>query len=188
VLLRGNRATKGDAWSYAAFASPGCAPLARLGLDVELAPHLLRPSRPFELRAAFDPRVRVVQVVPGMDPEAIDRAAEGARGIVLAAFGVGNVPVRARPLAPAVRRAVDAGCTVLVVTQARAGGVELHRYAGGAALAEAGALPGGDLRLEAGAVKLMHALALHPDDAAARACYLTTDQAGEMGGSQHLAD
>src|SRR5579862_8694524 len=46
-LLRGNRATKGDAWSYDAFASLGCAPLARLGLDVEIAPHVRRPTAPF---------------------------------------------------------------------------------------------------------------------------------------------
>jgi L-asparaginase len=77
---------------------------------------------------------------------------------------------------------------VLVVTQARAGGVELGRYTGGAALADAGAIGGGDLHLEAGSVKLMHALALHPDDAAARARYLATDVAGELQVAEHLAD
>src|SRR5579871_2988320 len=187
-LLRGNRATKGDAWSYAAFASPGCPPLARLGLDVEIADHVRAPSEPFVLsqpkgRAAFDPRVAVVHLLPGMDPRALsswlDASAGEVRGIVLAAFGTGNAPLRPRPLAPAVRRAVDAGVTVLVVTQARAGAVDLALYETGAALAEAGALSGGDMLLEAASVKLMHALALFPDDAAARATYLATNVAGE---------
>ena len=40
------------------------------------------------------------------------RADGGARGVVLAAFGVGNVPSRARSVAAAVARLVDGGVTV----------------------------------------------------------------------------
>jgi L-asparaginase len=186
-LLRGNRCTKGDAWSYAAFASPACPPLARLGLDVEIAAHVRRPSLPFSCEPEFDPRIAVVSVVPGMDPRLLDAIVErgDTRGIVLAAFGVGNVPVKTRPLAPSVRRAVEAGITVLVITQARSGSVDLSLYENGAALAQAGALSGGDLLLEAATVKLMHALALTPDDPAARARYLARDVAGERGDDAH---
>ena len=53
TLLRGNRATKGDAWSYTAFASPNCPPLARLGLDVEIAPHVRRPRGAVRRRRAL---------------------------------------------------------------------------------------------------------------------------------------
>jgi L-asparaginase len=185
-LLRGNRATKGDAWSYAAFASPGCLPLARLGLDVEIAPHVRRPQREFRADGRFDSRVGVYHVLPGMIPATLARLAgageEGLRGIVLAAFGVGNVPSRAAEVAPEVRRLVDAGVTVLVVTQARAGAVDLGLYSNGVGLREAGAVPGGDLGLEAASVKLMHALARWPDDAAARRAYLEADVAGERSG------
>jgi L-asparaginase len=178
-LLRGNRATKGDAWSYGAFASPGCAPLARLGLDVEIGAHLRRPTRPFAIDARFDARVVVGWVVPGMEPSALARTAEGARGLVLAAFGVGNVPLRPHSVAAEVARLVERGVDVLVVTQARAGAVDFSLYESGAQLREAGAISGGDLLLEAAVVKLMHALALHPDDAAARRRYLLDDIAGE---------
>ncbi len=188
-LLRGNRSTKGDAWSYAAFASPGCPPLARLGLDVEIAAHVRAPSQPFALRAEFDPRVAVVHVLPGMEPRVLDAwldATGGAvRGVVLAAFGTGNAPLRARPLAPSVRRAVDGGVTVLVVTQARAGAVDLTLYENGAALADAGALSGGDMLVEAASVKLMHALAQFPADPRARAAYLERDAAGERSDATH---
>ncbi len=182
-LYRGNRASKGDAWSYDAFASPGCPPLARLGLDVEIGAHLRKPREPFRADGRFDPRVAVCHVLPGMEPSLLARlAGDGEtrlRGLVLAAFGVGNVPVRARSLTGEVRRLVDAGVTVLVVTQARAGHVDLHLYKNGVALAEAGALSGGDLGLEAATTKLMHALALWPDDARARRDYLMADVAGE---------
>ncbi len=194
ALLRGNRATKGDAWSYTAFASPNCAPLARLGLDVEIAPHVRRPRGGFSVDGRFDARVAVCFVTPGMDPRLVERlgagdADGGARGVVLAAFGVGNVPSRARSVAAAVRRLVDGGVTVAVVTQAHAGAVDLSLYANGVALRDAGAVAGGDMGLEAAVAKLMHALGRFPDDATARADYFARDVAGERGdGLLHLAD
>jgi L-asparaginase len=194
TLLRGNRATKGDAWSYTAFASPNCPPLARLGLDVEIAPHVRRPGGAFAVDGRFDPRVAVCFVTPGMDPGLVERlgtgeAEAGARGVVLAAFGVGNVPMRARSVATAIKRLVDGGVTVAVVTQAHAGAVDLSLYANGVALRDAGALSGGDMGIEAAVAKLMHALARFPDDAAARASYFVSDVAGERGdGALHIRD
>jgi L-asparaginase len=194
ALLRGNRATKGDAWSYGAFASPNCAPLARLGLDVQIAHHVRRPVVPFAVDARFDARVGVAYVTPGMVPALLERvgadgADGGTRGVVLAAFGVGNVPMRARSVATAVRRLVDGGVTVLVVTQAHAGAVDLALYENGAVLRDAGALSGGDMGIEAAVAKLMHALGTFPADASARAHYLVSDVAGERGDSSvHIPD
>jgi L-asparaginase len=193
-LLRGNRATKGDAWSYSAFASPNCPPLARLGLDVEIGAHVRRPQQPFAVDARFDPRVAVCYVTPAMAPALLERVGAGEgdggiRGVVLAAFGVGNVPARARSIATAVQRLTDGGVTTLVVTQAHAGAVDLALYANGVCLRDAGALSGGDMGIEAAVAKLMHALARFPDDAAARAAYLTSDVAGERGdGRVHIRD
>ena len=179
-LLRGNRASKGDAWSYGAFASPNCAPLARLGLDVEIGDHVRRPMGAFAVDARFDTRVAVAYVTPGMDPAQLARVGESMRGVVLLAFGVGNVPAGASGLPRQVRALVDGGCEVLVVTQARAGGVDLGLYHNGAVLADAGALSGGDLGVEAAVTKLMVALARWPEDRAARKAFLVADVAGEL--------
>ena len=129
-----------------------------------------------------------------MDPRLVERlgaadADGGARGVVLAAFGVGNVPSRARSVAAAVARLVAGGVTVVVVTQAHAGAVDLSLYANGVALRDAGALAGGDMGVEAAVAKLMHALGRFPDDPAARAEYFVRDVAGERGdGSVHVRD
>jgi L-asparaginase len=193
-LLRGNRATKGDTWSYTAFASPNCPPLARLGLDVEIGTHVRRPSAPFASDGRFDARVAVGYVTPGFDPRQLvrlvgDAGDGGARGLVLAAFGVGNAPERTRSVAAEIRRLVDGGLTVLVATQAHAGAVDLSLYANGVGLRDAGALSAGDMGIEASVTKLMHALACFPDDAAARGAYLTRDVAGERGdGRLHIGD
>jgi len=187
-LWRGNRAKKGDAWSYRAFTSPHCPPLARLGLDVEVATHVRRPTEPFAVDARFDPRVVSALVTPGLDPAALVRLAEGSLGLVLAAFGVGTAPRRIRPIELAVRALVDAGVTVLVVTQAQSGTVDLSLYENGAALRDAGAIAGADMTLEAAVVKLMAACARF-DDLDARRAWIERDVAGERGSiERHLRD
>jgi len=187
-LWRGNRAKKGDAWAYGAFGSPGCPPLARLGLDVEVAAHVRRPRGAFTLDARFDPSVVVGLVTPGIEPAALDRLADGARGVVLAAFGVGNVPLKSRSVARAVARIVERGTPVLVVTQAQSGTVDLSRYANGAALADAGAIGGADMTLEAAVAKLMAALARFPADPTALRAYLERNVAGERGAAETHQD
>ena len=92
-------------------------------------------------------------------------------------------------MAAAVRRLVDGGVTVPVVTQAHAGAVDLSLYANGVALRDAGAVAGGDMGVEAAVAKLMHALGQLPDDGTAREDYFARDVAGERGdGLLHLRD
>jgi L-asparaginase len=181
LLLRGCRAVKGDARSYHAFESPGVEPLARMGFDVDIGAHVRRPSGPLRSDTRFDARVAVVYVTPGLEPSVVEAMLDSAaapRGLVLAAYGVGTVPRVTRALAPVVRRAVDAGTEVVVVTQ-RGGVIDLDLYENSRALADAGAVAGGQMRIEAATVKLMQALARF-DDHAARRRWLTTDIAGEL--------
>jgi L-asparaginase len=182
LLLRGCRAVKGDARSYHAFESPGVEPLARMGFDVDIGAHVRRPVGPFRSDARFDRRVAVVYVTPGLEPSAVEAMLDSAvspRGLVVAAYGVGTVPRVTRALGPVVRRAVDSGTEVVVVTQ-RGGVIDLDLYENSRALADAGAVAGGQMRIEAATVKLMQALARF-DDRAARRRWLTTDIAGELG-------
>jgi L-asparaginase len=181
LLLRGCRATKSHAHDYRAFESPGCPPLARLGVDVDVAAHVRRPTAPFSCDARFDPAVLVVFVTPGMGPELLRDVLEDPvppRGLVLAAFGSGTIPSRVRPLAPVVAEAIaQRGVEVLVITQA-GGHVDLSLYENSRPLLEAGAVEGGSMGVEAAVTKLMHALATRPDRPDRRR-YLETDVAGE---------
>lgn len=183
LLLRGCRATKSNVQDYRAFDSPGCPPLARLGVDIEFEPHIRRPDSPadFQLHPNFDGRVMMVFLHPGMDPDHVRTLIEGDAppdGIVLAAYGVGTVPTSRRPVAPVVREAVDRGIEVLVATQS-SGEVDLGLYENSLPLSDAGAIPAAEMTLEASITKLMHALALYPDDRDARREYLLTNVAGE---------
>ncbi len=174
-LLRGTRATKLDAEHYRAFDSPGVEPLGRLGLDLDLRTGPREPTRgPLRLLPDFDPAVAVAWATPAWSPASFDALAQSVRGVVLAAWGVGTT---AGHLAPSVRRAVDAGIDVLVVSQA-GGRIDLNLYPNGRALRDAGAISGGRMRVEAAVPKFMHALA-NIGDRAARRTWLATDVAGE---------
>jgi L-asparaginase len=181
LLLRGCRAVKADARSYHAFESPGVEPLARMGFDVDIGEHVRRPIGSFRAEGRFDSRVAVVYVTPGLEPSVVEAMLDSEiapRGLVVAAYGVGTVPRITRALAPIIRRAIDAGTEIVVVTQ-RGGVIDLDLYENSRAVADAGAVPGGQMRIEAATVKLMQALARFPDHVSRRR-WLTTDVAGEL--------
>lgn len=183
LLLRGCRAHKRHMHDYRGFDSPGCEPLARLGIDVRTAPHVRTAAAPFVAHTALEPRVLCIQVTPGLPADAVDAAIQSGsvRGVVLVAFGVGTVPDEkaAHALAPRIERWTREGVDVLVLTQS-GGWVDLPLYRNSERLALAGAIPGGSMTLEAGTTKLMHALGRFTDPGTRRA-WLQRNVAGELG-------
>jgi L-asparaginase len=179
-VYRGARAFKRDAWALAAFESPSCAPLVELGVDVEIARHVRAPApalAPFDPR--IEPRVLAVRVFPGLDPELIRGALRaGVKGLVLEAYGTGNLPHLGGSLIPALEEAHALGVPVLVVSQCPRGFVDMRRYGGGAAAAAAGAISGGDMTREAALAKMMIGLARYDSPAELRA-WLERDVIGE---------
>jgi L-asparaginase len=155
-LYRGCRVMKMDAWGMNAFGSPGCATLAELGLGVQVAPHVLPPRSiaPFDPR--IEPRVLAVRTFPGLDPTLLHGAlASGVRGIVIEAFGSGNVPRLDRSLVPVIEAASARDVPVVIVSQCPRGAVDLEAYKGGLAALDAGAIGAGDMTAEAALTKLM---------------------------------
>lgn len=179
-MLRGCRSLKADAWAFEAFGSPACAPLVELGIGVQVAPHVRRPGALRVLDERIEPSVLAVRVFPGLDPRLVIGALRaGVRGLVLEAYGTGNLPNgREGSLIPAIEEATARGVPVVVVSQCPRGHVELLRYEGGAAAAHAGAIDGGDMTVEAALAKLMIGLGRYGDGDALRA-FLLADVAGE---------
>ncbi len=180
LALRGVRATKRDAWAYGAFESPNCAPLVELGLGVDIAPHVRSAASlsPFDPR--MDPSVLAVRVFPGFDPSLLTGALRvGVHGLVLEAYGTGNLPHLGGSLIPALEEARDRGVPVVIVSQCPRGFVDMQRYAGGAAAADAGAISGGDMTLEAAIAKMMVGLGRYgAGEGLTR--YLESDCVGEL--------
>jgi len=153
-LFRGNRTTKTSVQSYEAFTSPNCPPLISMG--VEMIRETVAPlkKQPFHFAPGFDRRVAVVSLAPGISPHSLKvMAIEGARAVVIRAFGMGNIPTIGWP--DAIHTLCSNGVAVIIVSQCSQGSVIPGRYEGSTAAAEAGALFGAELTTEAAVTKSM---------------------------------
>jgi L-asparaginase len=102
----------------------------------------------------------------------------GVRGLVLEAYGTGNLPRLGGSLIPALQEAKERQVPVIVVSQCPRGLVDLTRYGGGAEAAAAGAISGGDMTREAAIAKLMIGLGRYGSGPELRT-FLESDIAGE---------
>lgn len=172
-LFRGVRTLKTSVWQFDAFESPNLEPLARAGVDLIIHDHVRRPQGPLRLHGGFTEGVVTLQLHPGLDARVLDALVGSGqtRGIILRAFGAGNLPVEDGMWPAAIRRAVQARVPVVVVSQVPHGGVDLGWYECGQRTRDAGAADGGDLTTPAAVVKLMWGLHQGLDVEGIRALY-----------------
>ncbi|MCM1148823.1 MAG: asparaginase [Butyricicoccus sp.] len=162
-LLRGCRATKVSSDELAAFDSPNYPPLASADIDIRYNDKLIRPAiGPLEL-AEFPENlpIAVLKVFPGIQFSLLEGImTEQLSGLVLEAFGVGNLPQQDEELLHAVRKAAANGTIIVVCTQCLRGSVRLGAYETSSALRRAGAVSGYDMTVEAAVAKLYYLFGL----------------------------
>lgn len=169
-VLPARYATKVHTLALEAFDAPGGFRLGEVGSDDVRLAAVPRRRPALDLDAVPDvlPRVDVVPLSLGVDGTFLRAAREaGALGLVLDAFGAGNVT-------PAVlaetERALADGVLVLVASRCHAGPVSaIYGAGGGVDLVRAGALLAGDLRAPKARLLLTLALATTRDLDEARA-------------------
>ncbi len=139
---RGVAADKLSVHRYEAFDTPNLPPLAELGLHVQVHPHAGCFERrvPEGIGAAFETRLEVYSPFPGM-PWTIPP--EGTRGVVVEAYGAGNLPMGRPDLQNLFDHCRDRDIPLVITSQCLWGGVDLETYELGALAAEAGAIGGG---------------------------------------------
>jgi L-asparaginase len=166
-LLRANRATKLSASDYIAFESFNFPRLANIGLEIDWAwSHLssdekTKPGKP-AWQMNFNERVFCFKIFPGISGEILRSTVymKACQGIVLEAFGAGNVPSHEDAVVDMIEHATELGKPVVVVSQCPHGKVDLDLYECGRRAKKAGAISAGDMTREATVVKLMHGLGL----------------------------
>ncbi|MES2441197.1 MAG: asparaginase [Pseudomonadota bacterium] len=185
-VLRGNRTRKKDANGYAAYQSPKFPPLAKVGANivVDETRILPLPDKAFYVRRNLDERVITFDVFPGIQHSKFAAkllSDADLRGVVVRAYGAGNIPTDPKFLAQ-FEAATKRGVTVLNVTQCTEGRVELGLYETSNLLLSIGMVSGTDLTPEAALVKLMIGLGDEDinDDPYALRDFLQTSQAGEQ--------
>lgn len=159
-IMRGCRAVKVRASGFSAFESVnahyvGTVSNQGLVLEESVLPKFV--GKP-ELRTDVTDAVFLLKLTPGLNPEIFDMLRHlGYRGIVIEAFGLGGIDVLSNAL-QGLRRAVEAGVSVVVTTQCLYDSSDLQVYQVGNQLLKLGVIQGRDMTSEAAMTKLMWAL------------------------------
>jgi L-asparaginase len=181
LVLRGNRSRKWSLSDTRAFQSPNYPLLGEVGARLVLhEDRVRRPAGRFRSRPELDPRVLHLRLAPGLVGSSLTGLdLSSVRGVVLEAFGAGNIPLfdgrEVFPLATLAKR----GVPVLIVAGAEHGQVDLALYDGGRHAAREGAISARDMTAEASVVKMMAALGRASRPSEVRAL-IGRDWAGEI--------
>lgn len=166
-LYRGNRSTKLNAENFDAFESYNYPSLAKVGINIRFKEHLFmpQPTEPLQVRTAFDTRVAVLKLFPGIGPEVVQAVLHtpGLQGVVIETYGSGNAPTD-QWFITALEEAIQRGIIVLNVTQCKAGAVKMRQYAASCDLDRIGVVGAGDITIEAAITKMMYLLGNYPDN------------------------
>ena len=159
-VMLGCRAVKVRATEFSAFESINARYVAKVdsnGLALSPYGQQAENTEP-ALREAVDTNVFLMKLTPGLSPAIFDALQNlGYKGIVIEAFGLGGMNVLGRGL-EGIRKAIEAGISVVVTTQCLIGAADLEVYQVGTSLLELGVIQGRDMTSEAAITKLMWAL------------------------------
>jgi len=153
-ILRGNRATKISESNLDAFDSPMDRPIG----EITLEPKIYKSHKQYKYKKLinkpnFDPRIIVIELIPGLNiPYLLRILKSDFKGIILKAFGPGNVPDSVLPL---LRRIRKLNLPVVILSQCQKGMTQMQLYKVGYQAHEFGVISGADMTLEAAATKLM---------------------------------
>lgn len=140
--LRGVAADKLSVHQFEAFQSPNLAPLAEIGAEIRLHPEAGQFARqvPVGLGATLDLTVRTMTPHPGMPwfP-----APQGAKAVLIQAFGAGNLPMDRPDLKAFLNDCRERHLPVVVTSQCPYGGVDLSAYELGRKIEDLGGISGG---------------------------------------------
>lgn len=162
-LMRGNRATKVSADDLIAFESPNYPDLAEAGVRITLYEKNLWKFQEKQLRLhLFEThKIAVIKIFPGIQFEIFENIMTAdLKGIVIEGFGTGNIPENRGALLKMLQKAKEKGTIIVVCTQCLRGSAIIGAYESSRQLAEAGAVSGYDMTVEAAVTKLYHLLSL----------------------------
>ncbi|MBT3222343.1 MAG: Glu-tRNA(Gln) amidotransferase subunit GatD [Proteobacteria bacterium] len=177
LLHRGTRCRKMHSSYRSTFRSIGVPPLATVFLEPNeqgkhfdyIADDTIKRDkhRIPRIVPTFEDRVTIQYYYPGFSPDIVDGLIHmGYRGLVIAGTGLGHVN---QPLYPALKRAVDAGMTVVMTVQTLWGYAQMYVYDTGRDLLDLGVVPLDNMLPETAYMKLCWVLGQTDDPDEARA-------------------
>ncbi len=160
-VIYGTRAVKMRTLGFDAFDSINAPPVGVFDADgLHLAPEPKAPDiNGIKDPLAIDPRVFLLKMMPGTDPEIFDHIIHaGYRGLVMEAFGLGGLHYIRRNLIEKLHSLSAAGIITLVTTQCLYEKADFTIYEVGRGMIRGGIYGAHDMTTEAAVTKLMWAL------------------------------
>jgi 60kDa lysophospholipase len=147
-LFRGNRTIKVSSASLETFDSPNVAPIAKMGINVEIDYRLIfRPCKvaKFAVHSKLDENVGILRIFPNMPTNTIKAFLQPPmKGVVLQTFGAGNIPSNRQDLTDTLKEATERGVIIVNCTQCITGSVA-EIYETGRHLMDCGVVNGYDM-------------------------------------------
>jgi 60kDa lysophospholipase len=159
-LLRGNRVTKESTIEMTAFNTPNFAPLGVMGVEFDINwEHIQRHMYEGHINAfsQMDNSISLISVSPLINMKIIENILFQSKAVIIQAYGMGNIPSKNKDLLELMRRAINDGIVVVILTQCHRGTVN-DLYEAGRALTDLGAVLGQDMTLECCYAKLSYLL------------------------------
>lgn len=157
-LFRGNRVSKIDASSFAAFDSPNFPIIGKVGTDIRIRHELLLeiPSAEFQLQKINPLAVSVLRIFPGMSIDIIRPILQlPLKAVILQTYGIGTAPEE-KSFLDLIQQTVERGIVIVNCSQCAYAKVRMSDYVSGSALLSAGVISGADMTIEAALTKLFY--------------------------------
>lgn len=182
-LMRGNRTTKVSSESFDAFDSPNTPPLCTAGINFEVDfRSIFRPCgiEKFVVHSTLNHNVGLLRVFPSIQTKTVEAFLQPPiEGVVLQAYGAGNVPGNRHDLIAAFKEATSRGVIIVNCTQCARGTVS-NLYQTGKILFDAGVILGYDMTPEAALTKLAYVLSKEEWDLNTRRSMMECNLRGEL--------
>lgn len=176
-ILQGNRTTKIYESSLDPFDSPIVEPVGTIQLEPEIKNKYVLNNKKIPVNLDFDPNIISFKTIPGLSNNSLmEFVPDCFHGIILEGYGPGNIP---NSLMPFLQKAKKLDLPVIILSQCKSGVTKMHLYEVGQQALWGGAIPGGDMTIEAASTKLMWILAQTRDIKKIKKLFLT-NIAGEM--------
>ena len=184
LICRGNRAKKTNVIGYQGFRSPNYPLLGEAGEFISIETKHIRqiPQTDLQVLDKLDTNVIMLEVFPGMQNSPILAnilSDTSLRGVILKAYGTGNIPTDKNFL-NLFKMFIDNGGIVVVVTSVPKGETVMGLYETSQILLDRGLIGGFDLTPEAAMAKLMMLLGQYGDDIATVKRLMQQSIAGEQ--------
>lgn len=153
-ILQANRTTKVSESNLDAFDSPMVSAIGEISLEPKFNNLRKKTTRQniLSYKPDFGRDVISIVLTPGLNAMHLAKLLNDCNGIILEAFGPGNIP---EELLTFLNKAQKLNKPVVIISQCKRGVTKMQLYEVGFQALKYGSIPGGDMTLESAVTKLM---------------------------------